>query len=63
MKDLTNNTKEALKASEQAAEKAMAALTEAQSNLNTTRNATAEVLENCTFADFTYFLSSACFSL
>ncbi|XP_070766889.1 laminin subunit beta-1 [Enoplosus armatus] len=43
VKDTANNTKQALDVSEKAIEKARAALKEAHSNLNSTRNATAEV--------------------
>lgn len=55
---MTNITKEALKASGKAIEKAQAALKEAHNNLNSTRNATAEVqnLGTCKFTGFTYFL-------
>lgn len=58
VKDMTNITKEALKASGKAIEKAQAALKEAHNNLNSTRNATAEVqnLGTCKFTGFTYFL-------
>uniref|UniRef100_A0A669DIR8 Laminin, beta 2-like n=1 Tax=Oreochromis niloticus TaxID=8128 RepID=A0A669DIR8_ORENI len=60
VKDMTNITKEALKASGKAIEKAQAALKEAHNNLNSTRNATAEVQNpgTCKFTGFTYFLSS-----
>lgn len=60
VKDMTNITKEALKASGKAIEKAQAALKEAHNNLNSTRNATAEVqnLGTCKFTGFSYFLSS-----
>lgn len=43
MKDTANNTKQALDVSQKAIEKARAALKEAHNNLNSTRNATAEV--------------------
>ncbi|KAF6722452.1 Laminin subunit beta-4 [Oryzias melastigma] len=43
VKDEANSTKQALSASDKAIEKATAALKEAQSNLNNTQNATAEV--------------------
>ncbi len=43
MKDTANNTRQALDESEKAIEKARAALHEAYSNLNSTRDATAEV--------------------
>lgn len=50
MKDAANNTKQALDVSEKAIEKANAALKEAHSNLNSTRNATAEVQDACKLA-------------
>lgn len=49
MKDKADNTKQALNVSEMAIEKAQTALDEAQKNLNSTRNATAEVLHASTF--------------
>lgn len=44
MKDAANNTKQALDVSEKAIQKARAALKEANDNLNSTRNATAQVV-------------------
>ena len=43
MKDSANNTKQALDVSEKAIKKAKTALKDAHNNLNSTRNATAEV--------------------
>lgn len=43
VKDIASKTRQALNMSEEAIEKARAALLEAQDNLNSTRNATAEV--------------------
>ena len=43
VRDIVNNTKQTLDETEKAIEKAKTALKEAQSNLNGTKNATAEV--------------------
>lgn len=43
MKDIANNTKQALDVSKKAIKKARTALNEAHNNLNSTKNATAEV--------------------
>lgn len=50
VKDLANSTKQMLDVSEKAIKKAMNALKKAHSNLNSTRNATAQV--DATESDF-----------